>query len=128
MAGTAVPSGKTTACAWRIRSTCHSIPNRYNERMVRMADILAHREQILRITARRGARNVRLFGSVVRGDTRAGSDVDLLVCMDSDRSLVDQVGLVLDLQDLLGVRVDVVPEDALHRAIRDQVLHEAVAI
>jgi hypothetical protein len=93
-----------------------------------MADILAHRGQILKIAADHGAHHVRLFGSLARGEQSASSDVDLLVCMDDDRSLVDQVAIMQGIQELLGVRVDVVPEDALHQAIRRQVLEEAVAL
>lgn len=96
--------------------------------MVSLSDILVHRQEILRIAARHGARHVRLFGSVVRGQQTGQSDVDLLVSMDNDRSLVDQVAIIQDMQDLLGVRVDVVPEDALDQEVRDQVLKEAVAL
>lgn len=83
------------------------------------------REEILRIAARRGAYNVRIFGSVVRGETRLDSDVDFLVDMEPDRSLFDLGGLLMDLQGLLGRKVDVVTEKGLHWYIRDQVLAEA---
>ena len=62
---------------------------------------------ILRLTERYGATNVRVFGSVARGDARSGSDVDLLVEFEGDRSLLDLIGLELDLRDLLGSHVDV---------------------
>jgi len=93
-----------------------------------MADILAYRLQIIEIAAAHGAHHVRLFGSLARGEQAASSDIDLLVQMDDDRSLVDQVAIMQDIQDLLGTRVDVVPEDALHQAIRSQVLKEAVEL
>jgi predicted nucleotidyltransferase len=96
--------------------------------MVTMENILARRAEILRIAAEHGAHHVRLFGSLVRGQAGAGSDVDLLVRLDAGCSLIDHVALIQDLEDLLGVRVDVVPEDALNRTIRDDVLNEAVAI
>ena len=83
------------------------------------------RTDILRIAERYGAYNVRIFGSVVRGEATADSDVDFLVDMDSDRSLFDLGGLLLDLQNLLGREVDVVTEKALHWYIRDRVLAEA---
>jgi predicted nucleotidyltransferase len=70
------------------------------------------REQILRIAAKHGARNVRVFGSVVRGDDRADSDVDLLVEMAHDRSLLDLVGLEQALEELLRRHVDVLPTTA----------------
>jgi len=83
------------------------------------------REEILRAAARRGAYNVRIFSSVVRGETRLDSDVDFLVDMEPDRSLFDLGGLLMDLQGLLGRKVDVVTEKGLHWYIRDQVLAEA---
>ena len=86
------------------------------------------REEILRIAAKRGARNVRVFGSVARGDARPDSDVDFLVELEPDRSLLDLGGLLMDLQDLLGRKVDVVTEKGLHWYFRDRVLEEAVAV
>ncbi len=91
-------------------------------------ELRARRERILDIAARYGARNVRLFGSVVRGEEGPGSDVDFLVEMEGDRSLLDHVGLVQDLEDYLGHKVDVVSERALHWFIRDRVLAEAVPL
>ena len=96
--------------------------------MVSLADIRSHSREIIDIAARHGAHDVRLFGSVVRGQTTEGSDLDILVRMDNDRSLLDHVALIRELEQLLGNKVDVVPEDALHRAIRDTVLKEAVAL
>ncbi len=86
------------------------------------------REEILRIAAQYGASNVRIFGSVARGEELPTSDVDLLVDFEAGRSLLDLSGLVLDLQDLLGCKVDVVTEKGLHWYIRDRVLQEAVAL
>jgi predicted nucleotidyltransferase len=86
------------------------------------------REEILRTAARRGARQVRVFGSVVRGDNRADSDVDFLVEMEPGRTLFDLSGLVLDLRTLLGSPVDVVTENGLRSRIRDRVLSEAVPL
>lgn len=90
--------------------------------------VARHRAQILALARRFGASNVRIFGSVARGDAGPASDVDLLVEFAPDRSLLDHVGLELALQDLLGVKVDVVSEPALHRVIRDDVLREAVPV
>ena len=84
-----------------------------------------NREDILRIAQRYGARNVRIFGSVIHGEDNAQSDVDVLVNFDSGRSLLDHVALMQDLEDLLGRKVDVVSERALHWYIRDRVLKEA---
>ncbi|OGX05870.1 MAG: hypothetical protein A3G87_04185 [Omnitrophica bacterium RIFCSPLOWO2_12_FULL_50_11] len=83
------------------------------------------RQEILRVAARYGARNVRLFGSVVRGEARATSDVDFLVDMDPDRSLMDLAGLILDLQELLDRKVDVVTEDSIYWLLRRRILKEA---
>ncbi len=83
------------------------------------------RDEILRIAARHGARNLRVFGSTARGEGRAGSDVDLLVEMENGRSLLDLVGLAQDLEDMLGRSVDVVTDASLHWLIRDRVLAEA---
>ena len=86
------------------------------------------REEILRIAASHGARNVRVFGSVVRGEAGPESDVDLLVELEPDRGLLDHAGLMLDLQELLGCRVDVVTEGGLRKRIRGRVLKEAVSL
>jgi predicted nucleotidyltransferase len=83
------------------------------------------RDEILRIAARRGARNLRIFGSVARGTASPQSDIDFLVDMESGRSLFDLGGLLSDLQDLLGRPVDVVTEAGLRRRIRARVLAEA---
>lgn len=86
------------------------------------------REEILVIASKYGARNVRIFGSAAKGSARPESDVDLLVEMESGRTLLDHVALVQDLEDLLGRKVDVVTEKSLHWYIRDSVLEEAVAL
>ena len=88
----------------------------------------AQRTEILRIAARHGARNVRLFGSVARGDDDEKSDIDLLVEIDAERSLLDHAALLLALRALLGDAVDVVSERGLKPRIRDRVLREAVAL
>jgi len=81
--------------------------------------------EILRIAARHGARNVRVFGSVPRGEAGPGSDVDFLVDMEPGRTLFDMGGLLMDLRDLLSMEVDVVTEHGLKARIRDRVLKEA---
>jgi predicted nucleotidyltransferase len=86
------------------------------------------REDILRIAARYGAYNVRIFGSVARGEADEKSDIDFLVNMESGRNLFDLGGLLSDLEDLLGCNVDVVTEDGLRDRIRNRVLNEAVAM
>ena len=86
------------------------------------------REEILQIAEKHGARTVRIFGSVARGEADVASDLDLLVEMEPGRSLLDLGGLLMELQDLLGCRVDVVTEKGLRERIRDRVLREAVAL
>jgi predicted nucleotidyltransferase len=86
------------------------------------------REELLKVAARRGARNVRLFGSLARGEEKAGSDVDLLVEMEEGRSLLDLSHLIQDMEDLLGCPVHVVEPEALHWAIRERILKEAAPL
>ena len=86
------------------------------------------REEILRVAAQRGARNVRVFGSVARGDNDEKSDVDFLVEMEPGRTLFDLSGLLIDLESLLHVSVDVVTERGLRPRVRERVLAEAVPL
>ena len=90
--------------------------------------IAGKREEILHLAAARGVRKVRIFGSVARGDAGANSDVDFLVDLDADRTLFDLGHLLLYLEDLLGRKVDLVLEEALHPYIRKNVLREAVEL
>ncbi len=86
------------------------------------------REDILRLAATYGARNVRIFGSVVRGEAGVDSDIDFLVDMDPGRTLFHLGGLLFELQELLGVEVDVVPEGGLRENVRSQILKEAAPL
>ncbi|MBK5219205.1 MAG: nucleotidyltransferase family protein [Thermoleophilia bacterium] len=86
------------------------------------------REDINRIAAAHGARNVRLFGSVRRGESNSSSDLDLLVDMSEVRSLLDLVALGDELEEALGVEVDVVTERSVSPYLRDRILAEAVAL
>jgi len=86
------------------------------------------RNEIVKIARRHGATNVRVFGSVARGDGDQDSDVDFLVDLERGRSLLDLGGLLMDLQTLLGTSVDVVTEKGLRSRIRERVLSEARAI
>jgi len=86
------------------------------------------REAILALAAKHGASNVRVFGSVAEGKADETSDVDFLVDMEPNRSLFDVGGLLMDLQDLLGRKVDVVTEAGLHWYIREKVIQQARAL
>jgi uncharacterized protein len=86
------------------------------------------REEILLIAARRGAHNVRVFGSVARGNANLNSDVDFLIDLDKDRTLLDVGGLLMDLRKLLGCNVDIVTEKGLNDDFRDEVLKEAIPL
>lgn len=86
------------------------------------------RQVIIETAARRGARNVRVFGSVARGEDTADSDVDLLVDLDRGVGVVGLAGLRRELIALLGVGVDVVPADSLKPRIREEVLAEAIPL
>jgi uncharacterized protein len=83
------------------------------------------REEILRLAASRGARNVRVFGSVARGEASESSDIDLLVEIDFGRSLLDVVGLWLDLQELLNRKVDLLTDGGVNPHLRERILAEA---
>ena len=96
------------------------------ERKMDVGELLQEkRDGILQAAAERGAYNVRVFGSVARGEASSESDLDHLVDLEPNRSLFDLGGLLADLEDLLGCRVDVVTEKGLHWYIRDRVLSEA---
>jgi len=96
--------------------------------MLTKADIFKQRDDILRIARSHGAYNVRLFGSVARGDATEASDIDLMVQFEEGRTLFDHGGLLMDLQDLLGRRVDVIDADGMRPRFRAVVMKEAVAL
>jgi predicted nucleotidyltransferase len=87
--------------------------------------IESHRAQIRALAAKHGVTDVRVFGSMPREDATAASDVDLLVRPLPGTSLLDLGGLLMVVEQLLGRRVEVVSERALHPAVRDRVLREA---
>jgi len=83
------------------------------------------REEILRISAAHGAKNVRVFGSVARDEAGDESDIDFLVDLEPGRSLLDLGGLLVDLEHLLTRKVDIVTEKGLHWYLRDKIINEA---
>ncbi len=94
---------------------------------LRLADLRARREELLAIAARHGARQVRVFGSVARGDARPDSDVDFLVELEPGRTVLDLSGLILDLEEALGREVDVVEVRRPSQAA-ERIRHEAVPL
>ncbi len=98
----------------------------YREQPPTLDELRAKRDEILAIAGRWGATNVRVFGSVARGEATDGADVDLLVDLEPDRTLLDLGGLLMDLRDLLGVAVDVGTD--VKPRIRERVLAEAVPL
>ena len=88
----------------------------------------ARRDEVLRLAAKHGARNVRVFGSVARGEADATSDLDFLIELEPGRNLLDMGGLLMDLQSVLRRPVDVISEKGLRPSIRARVLREAVLL
>lgn len=88
----------------------------------------AKREEILKIAAKHGARNIRIFGSVSRGEADSESDLDILVEFLPGSTLLSQSAMIRELESLLGIKVDVVSDQGLRERIRDRVLREAVAL
>ena len=86
------------------------------------------RDAMLEIARRYGAHDIRVFGSVARGDAAENSDLDLIVRFEPGRSLFDHGGLIMDLQDLLGVRVDVVSEGGMRERFRNHVMKEVIPL
>lgn len=86
------------------------------------------REEILELGAKHGAHNIRVFGSVARGDAGPNSDVDFLVDLEPGRSLFDLGGLLMDLQELFDCHVDVVTSKGLKARMRERILKEAVLL
>lgn len=87
--------------------------------------LASQREHILALAAAQGARNVRVFGSVAHGLDHDGSDLDLLIDLPVGTSLLQIVGLQFDIEDALGVKVDLCTERELHPALKDRILAEA---
>jgi predicted nucleotidyltransferase len=99
------------------------------EQLLAPAELIrAKRAEILRIAAKHGAMNIRVFGSVARGEARAESDVGFLIDVGPVTSSWFPAGLIVDLQELLGRPVEVVTEKGLNPLIRDRILEEAVSL
>jgi predicted nucleotidyltransferase len=93
-----------------------------------LQQVRERRDEIERVALKRGARDLRVFGSVARGEAGPASDLDLLVTFEPERTLLDLAGLELDLEDLLQCEVDVVEEGGLSPYMEDRILAEAVPL
>lgn len=93
-----------------------------------MQEVLLRRGDIMTVAQQNGAHDLRIFGSVARGQANESSDLDILVRFDPERTLFDHGELVMDLQDLLGVKVDVLDEDGLRPRFRHHIMKEAVPL
>jgi uncharacterized protein len=96
--------------------------------MSTLSIVRSKRAEILILAAKHGASNVRLFGSVVRGEDHENSDVDFLVDMHDTRSLFDLIGLQQDIEKILGKKVDVLTENGINRYLRDRIISEAAPL
>ena len=96
--------------------------------MVSLNDIKQQKDKISELAERHGVRNIRVFGSFANGNADENSDLDLLVTVDEDRSLLDRIGFMHSVEDLLHIKVDVVNENALHHFIRDAVIKEGMPL
>ena len=96
--------------------------------MITKKFLSSKRKEIMDISKKYGAYNIRIFGSVAKGTADKNSDLDFLVTLEKGRSLLDLGGLLMDLQNLLGCKVDVVTERGLRQRIRNRVLKEAVSL
>lgn len=94
----------------------------------RLEQLHSRKNEILKIASQHGASNIRIFGSVARGDAEPGSDIDLLVDLERQRTALDLSGLIIELQELLGRRVDVGEASALLEPMRSRVLQEAIPL
>jgi len=90
--------------------------------------ITNNRNAIKEIAQRYNATNIRVFGSMARGDANSNSDVDILADLDTNTSLLDRIALIQEIEDLLARKIDLVTPDRLHKTIRDRIIKEAVRI
>ena len=96
--------------------------------MITINDIRKRREEILDLAKKHGAQNVRLFGSVVRGENTDQSDIDFLVKMTCGASLLDRIAFSNKLEDMFHTKIDVVNEKALHYTLKKKILSQGVEL
>ena len=95
---------------------------------MKLEELKAYREEILAIAKRHHAPNIRVFGSVARGESTKDSDVDFLVDVAPEQSVLDLISLIYELSDLLGCQVDVAQSTVLNPLMRDEVLKDAISL
>lgn len=95
---------------------------------MKIEELKERREQIIAIAERHGAKRIRLFGSLARGEESRDSDVDFLIELEPKRSLLDIIAIKQDLEDLLQCKVDVVTEKAVSPYVRDEIVTQAVGL
>lgn len=111
-----------------IQLTPHPDPPRGLPDTPRGRSLRRHRKALIELASRHDATNLRVFGSVARGDDTASSDVDLLVDLGPGVSLLGLIGLEIEMEELLGVDVDLIPASGLKPGLRDRVLAEAISL
>ena len=95
---------------------------------MKLEELKAYRNDILEIAERHHAPNIRVFGSVARGEAAESSDVDFLIDVPPEQTVFDLIRLIRDLSELLGCKVDVAQSTILHPLIREEVLHDAISL
>jgi len=93
-----------------------------------MALLQSKRQELMAIAKQHGVTNIRVFGSVARGEDTADSDIDLLVALEEKRDLFDFIGFKLDVTELLGKPVDVLSENGIHHLLRNQIMSEVLPL
>ena len=96
--------------------------------MITREEILRRRDEILAIAENHGARDVRIFGSIAQGEATESSDLDLIVRFEPGRTLLDHGGLIMDLRDLLGIKVDVISEAGMRDRFRKHAMKGAIRL
>ena len=95
---------------------------------MKIEELKEKRRQIFAVAKRHGARRIRVFGSLAKGESRRDSDVDFLIELEPGRTLLDVVAIKQDLEDLLQRQVDVVTEDAVSPYLKDEIVTQAISL
>ncbi len=93
-----------------------------------LAQLKQYKNEIIQLAQKYNSTNVRIFGSVARGENTPDSDIDFLIDMTPEQDLFDFIRLTRELSQLLGCKVDIVHSNSLHHSIRQQILDEAISL